>query len=95
MSLELVLAVLGAIASCIIPFILFGMRSQNEKISKMEERIFHMNGSHVTKQELKEELKQLEERVSQTVSDKLELVNKNIESIKELLLIKLGLNKND
>lgn len=86
MTLELFLAILGAIGAVVVPFILNAMKNQSEKISKMEERIFHLHGNSVSKEQLTEELRQLEVRVLQSVSDKFDTVNESIKGLRELLI---------
>lgn len=87
MTLELVLAIMGAIGSVVIPFIINGLKNQNEKLRVMEDRIYQMRGETVSKSQLKEELRELENRFSININEKLDNVRLEISSLKELLLL--------
>lgn len=89
MSLELLLGMAGAISACIVPFVLHSMSKQSERLKTMEDRIFNMNRESVSKSELKEELNQLEGRVSHSISEKWESVRSEISSLKELMILML------
>lgn len=87
MSLELALAIVGAIGAVVVPFILSSVSKQNERMKTMEDRIFDMNGNHVTKEELKDELRELETRVSRNIIEKWDSVKSELQSMKELMLL--------
>lgn len=87
MTLELLLGIIGAVGTIVVPFLLFAMSRQSERMKTMEDRIFDMNGSHVTQPQLKAELRELEGRVNLSLAEKWDSVRHEIQSLKELMMI--------